>query len=187
LSLGHGWLARLSITFSTIELMTKDERLALDTAGNSPIFFYNQNRPWGFLSNFSHHSIVMPSPWTGAPVLYKTGEHRYQAMKGSRQAEHDWVVEAADPSQAKDRGRAVRIWPDWGSDRTDRCYLVMTEVVTYKAMAHKRIADTLRGTSDMIYEDSPVDDIWGWRYGNDYRGKNLLGLAWMQVRDYLLT
>lgn len=36
-----------------------------------------------------------------------------------------------------------------------------------------------------IYEDSPTDDIWGWRFQQSYTGKNLLGRCWMDVREVL--
>jgi predicted NAD-dependent protein-ADP-ribosyltransferase YbiA (DUF1768 family) len=60
----------------------------------------------------------------------------------------------------------------------------MLEVTTAKARQHADIGKALEVTFDRpIYEDSPVDDIWGVRYRNNYQGKNLLGRCWMETRD----
>jgi ribA/ribD-fused uncharacterized protein len=137
-------------------------------------------------SNFSLHSIRLLDPWTGKPRVYKTCEHRYQAMKANSQAEHDWVCEAPTAFESKERGREVKLRLMWGEHYGSYAWYVMWEVVMAKAMQHADVREWLLSTGDRpIYEDSPVDDIWGWRYENDHRGRNLLGRCWMQVRAVL--
>ncbi len=48
----------------------------------------------------------------------------------------------------------------------------------------KKLIDTM---GSHIYEDSPTDDIWGWRYEQDHSGKNLLGECWMEIRDLVIS
>jgi N-glycosidase YbiA len=162
--------------------MNREERLAKDRAVD-PILFYHPSDGYGIFSNFSKHPIVLPSPWTREPTLYRTTEHRYQAMKSVNQEGHDWVVSAATAYESKERGRQVDLLDDWGGDYRDPCFWVMFEALTAKVFQHSKMERTLARTLDRtLYEDSPVDDIWGWRFRNDYRGKNLLGRALMDVR-----
>ena len=166
--------------------MLRHERLELDGAGADPVLFYNQNDKWGVFSNFSRHPIVLPHPFTGELTIYRTSEHRYQAMKSWDPEDHDWVVDAQSPAGAKSRGAVVQLRDDWGSDKLSVCYFVMVDAVMAKAIQVPAMTDALLGTGNRhIYEDSPVDDIWGWRYGEVYRGKNLLGEALMHVRAVL--
>lgn len=167
--------------------MNREERLRQDSAEDGYVLFYSHHEePYGCLSNFSHHNVVGLNPWTGRLELYSTGEHRYQALKSSNAAGHDWVREARGPGESKDRGRQVDLRPGWGNDYGTLCWYVMFETVLLKAYQHDDVSAALRYSADLhIYEDSPVDDIWGWRYRDDHRGKNLLGRCWMDVREVL--
>lgn len=168
--------------------MNRKERLERDGAVD-PILFYDKHDKWGEFSNFSFHGVQLPNPWKPFPTLlmYKSGEHRYQALKATTEQEHDWVVSASGPAEAKGRGNEVELVPDWGDKFGDRCWWVMLETVTHKAIQHDDVMNTLIATDDKwIYEDSRVDDIWGWRHYHSYNGKNLLGLAWMHARASLL-
>jgi ribA/ribD-fused uncharacterized protein len=139
--------------------LTRDERLIQDGAVD-PILFYKPWDEWGCFSNFSRHEFILPSPFTGDLVVYSTGEHRYQAMKATTQEEHDYVVEAPNPSVAKDRGREVNLREGWGNSRYDLCWYVMMEVVSTKTFQNRDVFDALADTyGRFIYEDSPVDDI----------------------------
>lgn len=165
--------------------VTRDERLKQDGAID-PILFYSAADPWGQFSSFSPHGVLLPDPWKpGIQLrLYRSGEHRYQAMKAVREEDHDFVADADGPALSKQYGNSIQLRDDWGNDRNGYCYLAMVEVVTAKLWQHEDVFETLALTEDKwIYEDSPRDDIWGWRKYGNYNGKNLLGLAWMQVRD----
>lgn len=112
-----------------------------------------------------------------------TREHRFQAMKGTNQKDHDYVAGSSGPGEAKRRGRAIWLRPDWGNDINQVCWYVMMEGVLATVMQHDDVAQGLEDTGErVIYEDSPTDDIWGWRKDGNHEGRNLLGLAWMQAR-----
>jgi ribA/ribD-fused uncharacterized protein len=159
-------------------------RLARDGAVD-PILFYGGGE-WGCFSNFSSHGIWLPSPWEAVKTYYKTTEHRYQALKATDKFDHDYVVKSKNAGQSKDRGREIELREDWGNDEGDVCWYVMLECLIAKSLQHPSVLSTLDRTDDRwIYEDSPVDDIWGWRFQQDYSGKNLLGRCWMQTRFIL--
>lgn len=163
--------------------MNLAQRLKQDGATN-PILFYRPQDPWGCFSNFSSHSVWMVDPHTGKLVEYKTTEHRFQAMKARDPDEHEWVRTAKSPSLAKERGRVVDIIDGWDPEYRSIAYYVMLEALYAKAHQHPSVGATLFDSLHRhIYEDSPVDDIWGWRYRESHTGKNLLGRAWMDVRD----
>ena len=163
--------------------MNREERMKKDGLVEEPIDYSGakKSEATGYLSNFSPHSIWLPHPFNGEIIRYATGEHRYQAMKADNIDEHDWVNESSGPGESKSRGRQVDLRPGWDDGLG---YYVMVEIVRAKALTHGEILKKLLKTEGRaLWEDSPTDDIWGIRYRDDYRGKNLLGKAWMQVRD----
>lgn len=165
--------------------MNKAERLQLD-GDPEPILFYDAADDYGQFSNFSPHAVWLPDPWLpGAQGRqYKTGEHRFQAMKAIRKEDHDFVADAGGPALAKQRGRSIYLREDWGDSQGTICWWVMLETIMAKVQQHDDIWDLLMFSENhWIYEDSPRDDIWGWRFGQSYAGKNLLGLCWMHVRE----
>lgn len=170
--------------------MNRNERLLKDGhLGIEPVEFYGPSDHLpdlgnvGVFSNFSAHTVRLVNPWTGLPEVYATGEHRFQAMKAITQEDHDYVAASDNPGQSKKRGRQIHLRSGWGSSYGDLCWYVMTEVTLAKAIQHPEVGIILASTSGRpIWEDSPTDDIWGIRFEGDYRGKNLLGNAWEQVR-----
>lgn len=166
--------------------MNREDRLAADGfAGIEPILFYSK-RTKG--SNFSPHAVRLLDPWTGKSRVYQTGEHRYQAMKSRDQEGHDYVAAASSAFESKKRGHEITLRDGWSGPTTDPTYgsfawYSMWEVVMAKTIQHYDVREwLLLSDGRPIYEDSPTDDIWGWRCAEDYRGKNLLGRCWMQVR-----
>lgn len=164
--------------------MNREERLKADGfEGVEPVLFY-RSKTLG--SNFSPHPVKMICPWSGDLVYYSTCEHRYQAMKATNQADHDYVVAAVTAFASKERGREITLRDDWGEKRSATCWLVMLEIVMAKTAQHPAVKNWLKSTGDRpIYEDSPKDDIWGWQCDGDYRGRNLLGQCWMETRKCL--
>lgn len=181
-----GWQGFLSsMVYAGHMGISKEERLQLDEA-EDPVLFYSAGDLWGQFSNFSFHAVTLPHPFTHEPFTYATGEHRFQAMKGTNRQDHDYVAKAESPSATKGRGREILLREDWGNTEGAICWYVMLETVLAKALQHWDVRDTLFATGDRhIYEDSPSDDIWGWRYRYSYSGKNLLGRAWMHARTML--
>lgn len=172
--------------------MNREERMEKDGLTEEPIEFYGKNCEHNYFSNFAPLGLWLPHPFTGKKTWYKTGEHAYQARKAWTAEEHDHVNEADTPFESKKRGQAVALREGWdtGTRRTlyPLCYYVMIEVVWAKAIEHESVMGKLLNTDDRaIWEDSPTDDIWGIRYRGDYRGRNLLGRAWMEVREKLFA
>lgn len=168
--------------------MNKQERLRQDDIVDEPILFYRPNASHGCFSNFSDHEIYLVDPWTGKLRKYATGEHRFQAMKAINRKDHGFVCKAYSCSDAKKRGRIIELRDDWGSCYGSISWFVMLEICIAKAMRHNDVMDELQETKARhIYEDSPVDPIWGWRYANNYNGANLLGRAWMEARSIIFA
>lgn len=162
--------------------MNRAERLESDGAVD-PVLFFGARNPNGIFSNFYPTAIVLPNPWTFQPVWYRTREHRYQAMKATTKAEHDYVAKSATAYQSKQRGREVTLRDGWGSTQDGICWFVMCECLVASVYQDTPTLDALTGTGlRHMYEDSPTDDIWGWRFEQSYTGKNLLGKAWMHTR-----
>lgn len=170
--------------------MNEQERIEQDQLTEPPIKFYGKNCEHNYFSNFSPDGLYLPHPFAQLNeklIYYKTGEHRFQAMKARNESDHDYVNLGSRPVDAKDRGRSIELRDGWDSPHNQPLsFYVMCEVVWAKAMEHEHIMKALLETGTRaIWEDSPVDDVWGIRYRGDYRGRNLLGKAWMQLRDRL--
>ncbi len=162
--------------------MKKDQRLEKDGATGRYVVFYGSSDELGALSNFSDHSVTLPNPWTGKHTTYLTGEHRFQAMKATNARDHDWVSGSSSPYHAKRAGRVITLRSGWGNDVNCICWFVMCEIVMAKLCQNSDVFELLAGIRGFIYEDSPIDPIWGWRMYANYSGRNLLGKAWMQAR-----
>ena len=113
-------------------------------------------------------------------VLFDSGEHGFQAAKGSDETEHERIRLTRSPLEAKRAGRRVALPADWNRRRTH----VMLAVVRAK-FAVPELRDLLLSTGERILaEDSPYDPVWGCRdRAGGYIGQNLLGRALMRVRD----
>lgn len=173
--------------------MTKEERLKRDGYGGvRPVLFYGPKNPNGLGSNFSKHAVWLPHPQTGKLTRYPTGEHRFQAMKATDARCHDAIANQPTAGKSKEAGgprssvEGFVLRDGWGNNYGDLCWYVMAELVLAKALQHEDVQRWLTWTEEApIYEDSPVDDIWGWRYEQSYTGKNLLGRCWMLTRGIL--
>lgn len=159
-----------------------------DGLTEEPIEFYGKNCEHNYFSNFAPLGLYLPHPFSGEKLWYKTGEHAYQARKAWTKDEHDHVYETPTPLASKEAGQAVALRDGWDVSGMKTlfplCYYVMLEVVWAKAMEHSTVMAALLKSEDRaIWEDSPTDDIWGIRYRGDYRGRNLLGRAWMETRE----
>ena len=168
--------------------MQYEERLEQDGVepGNLIRFYHGDDIDFGFMSNFSLHSLVALNPFTGEVDEYRTAEHRFQAMKATTPDDHEHVRCSGRPHEAKRRGRHIDLTAGWGDSYGDLCYYVMFETVLLKFIQNDDARMSLLATGQKIlWEDAPHDDIWGIRAGNDYRGKNLLGRCLMDVREIL--
>ncbi len=141
------------------------------------IYFYKVENPYGYLSNFSPHSIYLD----GAD--WSTVEHYYQAQKfvGSPSEFVIPLIAAAptpEAAAALGRDRTLILRSDW--EQVKRT--IMRAAVLQKFMSHSDIQQQLLATGDeTLVEDSPRDYYWG--CGADRTGHNYLGKILMNVRQ----
>jgi ribA/ribD-fused uncharacterized protein len=85
---------------------------------------------------------------------------------------------ASTPKEAKLIAQSVKMREDWGAIK----YNIMLNGLRHKIQQHPDVRALLLSTGDArLVENSPYDYIWG--CGKDGTGTNLLGFAWMQIRD----
>lgn len=155
------------------------------------VFFWREFAQNGWMSNWSKHSV------TENEITYPTVEHFFVAEKARTFGDEESllrILNSKTPAEAKRIGSQVRGYEEatWFKTRQD----VMLRGLKLKVSQHPSIAEQLRATSPrIIAEASPYDKIWGIgcsqsdaRARNPYEwpGHNLLGEAWMRVRDALL-
>ena len=141
------------------------------------IKFYHIENPFGYLSNYSDHPILIDG------VLWKTSEHYYQANKFEDKKIMEEIRNTDTPKEASKIGRSHNelIREDWTEIKDE----VMEKVIRAKVEQHKEIQKELISTGNTpIIEDSPIDSYWG--CGNDGKGLNKLGKIWMKVRGELM-
>jgi N-glycosidase YbiA len=163
-------------------------------AARGVVFFYG-----GPFSNFVGKSMFIrhPQPFAlpasgGYGRTYATVEHFFQACKAKRLHEHNVIANAGSPGEAKARGNQCDLREDWDVEDEDGI-----PTVKYEAMlaglrvkfSDPELREILLSTGERyIAEDSPTDFIWGIRdEDGGFTGKNLLGLALMQVREEIRT
>jgi N-glycosidase YbiA len=151
------------------------------------IYFYKVNAAYGCFSNFSPHSILMPSSTVDRSVgeYWPTVEHYYQAHKfhGTKFEYLMAQIQAAPtPELAAKIGRNCEYQPhpEWDACKCE----IMYRAIWQKFSTYVDIQQVLLDTRDTeIIEDSPVDYFWG--CGKDRTGANQLGRILMQVRAEL--
>ena len=138
---------------------------------------------WGAFSNFQPLAVpIAAGPWT-----FPTSEHLYQAAKfGARPDIQQRVAKAPTARDAVAIGRtpALGIDPGWNAQRVD----VMRWVLRRKREANRAEIDAvLSATGDRpIVEISTPDPWWGARpIADRYKGKNVLGRLWMELRQQI--
>lgn len=133
--------------------------------------------PWSYVfDNFSAHAIS----WNGR--LWPTVEHAYQAAKFHKQEIVDRIIRATSPGEAKkiahERHLVDSVRLDWEAVKI----FIMKELLRTKAEQHELVRRRLAASKGKILiEDSSSDSFWG--RGRDWRGNNMLGKLWMEVRD----
>lgn len=126
-----------------------------------------------FLSNFYE------SPVTYGGILYSNNEAAFQAQKTITKEERREFARL-NPSQAKSKGRKVRLRTDWEQVKDT----IMYEICLAKFSTNKDLKERLLATGD---EELIEGNTWGDRYWGQVEGvgKNQLGKILMKVRSEL--
>ena len=139
--------------------------------------------PWGGFSNFAPlAAAIAAGPWT-----FSTSEALYQAAKfGAAPAVQHLIATAptAREAAAIGRGTADGLDPRWNEQREN----VMRWVLRMKREANAAAIDAaIAATGERaIVEVSTRDPWWGAKpAGDSYRGANVLGRLWMELRQQL--
>lgn len=132
--------------------------------------------PYGFLSNFYDH------PFKLGAIVYRTGEHAFQAYKAIDRTTHMAIRNQPSPAQAKAKGKRIKLRPDWETVKYD----VMRQVLAAKFGARSELAELLLATGDaMLIEGNTWNDkVWGVNK-DTMVGRNWLGHLLMARRAEL--
>lgn len=130
-----------------------------------------------YLSNFYETQV------TYGGITYGSNEAAFQAQKCEYPAEREAFV-TLNPSEAKKKGRRMKLRPDWESVKMKLMY----DIVWAKFTQHPDLAEKLLATGDAVLEEGNNwnDRIWGVVWENGVKkGSNLLGQILMLVRQRL--
>lgn len=124
-----------------------------------------------FLSNFYMATVVYEG------ISYSNTEAAFQAQKCENYEDRK-LFSGLSPSDAKKKGRHIRLRKDWEEVK----YKCMYAIVSEKFKQNAELAKKLLATGDAHLEEgnSWGDRIWGTVNGV---GKNALGKILMQVRE----
>jgi ribA/ribD-fused uncharacterized protein len=162
-------------------------------AEEGPVYFYG-----GPFSNFVGDPFILMPAYAGVdafkgPQHFPNVEVYFQSSKACDKHGFFAVCDAYDDTgdtwAAKAAGQNIPLRPDWEEIK----YQIMCRGLRAKftddqvLVGGQTMKDILLGTGTrFIAEDSPTDFVWGIRDENGgMTGRNLLGLALMQVRAEL--
>ncbi len=142
----------------------------------STIRFYRVREPYGFCSNFAPFPIMIDGE------TWPTSEHYFQAQKFYDLAIQARIRGAASPTEAAALGRSREfpLRPDWEQIKDE----VMYTVLQAKFTQHAELRDALLATGDATLIEHTSNDVY-WADGGDGRGRNMLGILLMRLRDAL--
>jgi ribA/ribD-fused uncharacterized protein len=144
-----------------------------------PIYFYDPDEDWGFLSNMSFYGFDVEGR------IWRTAEHYYQAHKFVQHKELFLKIAGTkDPFEAKSiaADNADKCPQGWYED--GQAQVVMRAAIREKFKQNTDIARQLKETGNSpIIERSDADGFWG--DGEDGLGQNWAGKILMEVRNEL--
>ena len=138
---------------------------------------------WGAFSNFA----PLAAPLVAGPWTFSTSEHLYQAAKFAAAPDVQRRIASAPTAReaaAIGRGTAEGLSPDWHAQRVNAMRWVLR--MKREANAARIDAALARSGDRPIVEVSTRDPWWGAKpAGDTYRGENVLGRLWMELRQQL--
>jgi ribA/ribD-fused uncharacterized protein len=161
------------------------------------LFFWGHTSKKGNEAGPHYFSQWFPSVFAVAGITYKSAEHWMMAQKAllfEDEIMFNRIIQCDKPEEAKALGRNISYFEEetWNKERFD----IVVKGNIHKFNQHPALLDFLLSTGEKILvEASPVDLIWGIGLAVDNesindvygrRGKNLLGFALMEVRDFFL-
>jgi hypothetical protein len=139
--------------------------------------FYRASGEYGFLSNLYKRELVFEGK------KFKTSEHAYQYGKFAKKEVAEWAMEAPSPHLVAILAHGLFRWdvtPSWSQIKVDR----MKSVLKEKFIQHEDLKNKLLETGNkFLIEESNIDAYWG--IGKNGKGKNMLGLLLMEIREEL--
>lgn len=153
------------------------------------ISFYKTWEPYGALSNFSPHPVLLPDA-NGNNVMWGSVEHYYQAQKfaGVQDVVAEEIVKkiqgAPSPEQAARFGRSLMrerpdlVRKDWDSSKVDSMYRALRT----KFSSYPSLQKMLLSTAGSVLVEASTHDLF-WGAGRTGIGKNNLGLLLMRLRS----
>ncbi len=144
--------------------------------------FWFANGVYGQFSNWSRYFVKENG------IHFDTTEHYlmyHKALLMNDLEMAECILKDPWPSNAKKYGRQIKNYDEelWSKHR----YNIMVNGLILKVTQHPEIKKILlESGSKTIREVSDNDSIWGTGPGPKRSGQNLLGLAWMEVRNGLL-
>lgn len=129
-----------------------------------------------FLSNF------YPAPVIFEGRKYKSSEHAYQAHRARNEVDHQWVMNALIPAQAKQRGHQIKTREDWDVVKIP----IMERIVEAKFEQNKDLQRHLIDTAPAFLAEGNCwgDTFWGIYNGE---GENHLGIILMNLRKKFIA
>lgn len=148
----------------------------MESACSDSILFYAPEGPFGWLSTFSAHQLVIRCE------QWPTVEHFFQAQKFTEPVLQRLIKCASSPAEAKALATARKSERrlDWHSVRDQ----VMLEALRAKFAQHPKLSEALRQTDDRCLVENSLDD-WYWGAGANGTGRNRLGELLMLIREEL--
>jgi ribA/ribD-fused uncharacterized protein len=144
---------------------------------NTIWFYHEYNLPYGCFSNFSTH----PVNYKGR--VFPTSEHAFQAYKYIHNPNYfEKIATAKTPGKCATLGRdrTFPIREDWEQIKDG----IMRKIVYEKFTQHAELKQILLDTENKtIIEHTKNDKYWG--DGGNGKGKNMLGITLMQVREQI--
>ena len=154
---------------------------------------------WGHTAKADHAGAWVLSQWW--PVAFEVDGRPYRHAEGFMMSEKarlfgddeaaTRIAEVDHPGEAKKLGRLVRGFDEATWER--EAFGIVVRGNLAKFGQHPDLQAYLRSTAPrVLVEASPVDRIWGVglagddpraRTPSEWRGRNLLGFALMEVRD----